>query len=983
VADSLKSFLKFFSNFQKMFLGESVDNQHHLVFPPFRLDPMNEQLWREGEEILLRRKTFEVLRYLVEHPGRLVTKTALLDAVWTEIAVSDSLPAVSVGELRKALGDEPKTPQFIETVHGRGYRFIAKVTTAAPPALTQPISVPSGPAPIVVGRDAELARVRSWYAEMLAARRQVLFVAGEAGIGKTTFVRAFLEPIDKENKTQIGRGQCIEQSGSGEPYMPILEVLTRVAHRSGGKTVDLLKKFAPSWIVQLPALLTADERRQLQSEAQGVTQQRMLREMAQALEALAAESPLVLVLEDLHWSDFSTLELIAAIARRTEPSRLMVVGTYRPVEVLATAHPLRTLKAELELHRQCNELRLKLLSEEDVAAYLAKRFVDDETRQSLDSVAPVIHARTEGNPLFMVNVVDYLVEQGSLLDALKIDAPHAIQQMIERNLERLHPGEQRTLEVASVVGAEFSAAAVAAALERPLGEVEDCCVRLARHEQFVGAGGVATWPDGTTASRFRFHHALYADVLYDRIAASHRVELHRRIAKRQEAAYGEHANEIAAALAHHYSHTDNVSKAVEYLRRAGVQALYRSALADAIISFTTAIELLQKQPQSPDNMRRESRLQLARGAALVPVKGETAPEVERAYARAAELCEQLDDRRRLFLSQVGLWSVYLTRGELPKAYQLAQQLRQRAQNTNDILVVMYGRIALGETQFYMGELPRAREQFEEVIQLYDFERDSKLVGSQNPGVIALSLVASTLWMLGYPDQALKRRDEALALAQALSSPQNLLFALHYIAWLHQWRRESHSVQATAERIIALSTEHGLNQVLPSAIAHRGWALAQDGNSEEGIALIQQSLAMARAYDGLRPYFHWLLAEAFIRADRLNDAVSALKEAASALPKPHQREAEIYRLNGELLLKQSDSNGDEAWNCFQHAIEIARIQSAKSLELRATMSLARLLAKQNRCDEARALLAEIYNWFTEGFDTADLKEAKALIDELSR
>jgi hypothetical protein len=284
---------------------------------------------------------------LVEHPGRLVTKAALLDAVWKEIVVSDSLPAVCVGELRKALGDEPKTPQFIETVHGRGYRFIAKVTIAAPDPVTRSPSVPPGPASIVVGRDAELARVRSWYAEMLAASRQVLFVAGEAGIGKTAFVRALLDSIDKENITRIGRGQCIEQNGSAEPYMPILEALTRLAQKSGGekRSVDLLKKFAPSWMVQLPALLSADERRQLQSEAQGVTQQRMLREMAHALEALAAESPLVLVFEDLYWSDFSTLELISAIARRTEPARLMIVGTYRAVEVLASEHPLAHTKS--------------------------------------------------------------------------------------------------------------------------------------------------------------------------------------------------------------------------------------------------------------------------------------------------------------------------------------------------------------------------------------------------------------------------------------------------------------------------------------------------------------------------------------------------------------------------------------------------------------------------------------------------------------
>ena len=296
---------------------------------------------------------------------------------------------------------------------------------------------------------------------------------------------------------RLGRGQCVEQYGAEEPYMPVLEALSRLGREPGGeRLVELLNRFAPTWLVQMPALLGADELAQLHSQNQGVTQQRMLREMAQALEALVAEVPLVLLLEDLHWSDFSTLELISAMARRREPARLMIVGTYRPGAMLATDHPLCTVKQELELHRYCVELRLKLLSEEDIGDYLAKRFASNGSRQ-FDRIASAICERTDGNPLYMVNVVDYLVDTGLLMSSAeagalgsteilradRIEVPRSIRQMIEHNLERLQPEEQAVLEGASVTGPEFSAAVVAAAQERPQDEVEACCTRLSRHEQ--------------------------------------------------------------------------------------------------------------------------------------------------------------------------------------------------------------------------------------------------------------------------------------------------------------------------------------------------------------------------------------------------------------------------------------------------------------------------------------------------------------------
>ncbi len=974
-----------------------MSSEPHRLFPPFRLDLVNAQLWRGDQEIRLRRKTFDVLRYLADHPGQLVTKEALLDAVWAEVTVSDSMPAICVTELRKALGDEARIPRFIETVHRRGYRFIAKVTTAAAGESTrEPPFVPKGPKPIMVGRQDELAPLQSWYSRVVEGQRQVIFVTGEAGIGKTTFVQAFLDSIAQEGSVAIGRGQCVEQYGAGEPYMPVLEALGRLCQEPGGeRLIELLNRFAPTWLAQMPALLTREERVRLQAEMQGVTQQRMLREMTQALEALATEAPLVLLLEDLHWSDFSTLELIAAIARRSELARLLILGTYRPVEILANDHPLRTMKQELELHRYCEELRLKLLTEENVADYLAQRLASDASRR-FGTLASVIHTRTDGNPLFMVNMVDYLLddarrevseaELAETLHAHRLDALRSIRQMIERNLERLKPEEQAVLEGASVAGAEFSSASVAAALECQQNEVEACCTRLSRREQFVSEQGPITWPDGTVATSFRFHHALYQEVLYSRLSAGHQVQLHRRIAMREEAGYGEGAGEVATELANHYRRANDKQKAIQYFQLAGQRAVARGAMIEGERHFAGALELLSELPEDVARDRRELELQLAVGPALIAVKGWATSETERAYTRSRELCERLGDPPELFPALFGMWAMYLDRGEFLMASELAEQLLQ-AQSAHDPSLLTYARLARGVTSYWMGKFLTAREYLESAITLYDPERHRPLIYryGYDAGVASLAYAAWTLWHLGYSDQALERSCEALALAQRLSHPLNLAHAELFIGVLRQYRREVRAAQENAESVIAHTAEHGLTDYWAWATGLRGWAMAQQGRSEEGIAQLREGLAAFSPTEALlRPYFLCLLAEAWRETGRLHDGLNVLTEALAAADEHELRfyEAETHRLKGELLSKQDDSNAAEAQSCFERAIEIARTQSAKSLELRATMSLARLLRNTARRDEARAMLAEIYGWFTEGFDTPALNEAKTLLDQLS-
>ena len=661
--------------------------------------------------------------------------------------------------------------------------------------------------------------------------------------------------------------------------MPVLEALMRLCREARGqRVVELLHKFAPTWLGQMPALLSDADRERLQVTVQGVTQQRMLREMAQALEALAADAPLIVALEDLHWSDFSTLELISAIARRTEPARLLVLATYRPTEMLARNHPLRSIRQELELHRYCEEVRLKLLSEADVASYLAKRFVDDDAARSLASFAPLIHERTDGNPLFMVNMVDYLVQQGSLFDANKIETPRSILQMIERNLEKLSPDEQRILEAASVVGAEFSAAAVAAALERPVSDIENSCTQLSRHEQFISAQGFSEWPDGTVASSFRFHHALYGDVLYERMPAGHRVELHRRIAEREEQAHGERAGEIAAQLAHHYSRANDRNKAIGYFKIAGERAAARCAMVEAERHYSNALKLLNELPETPERDRRELALQLAVGPALMAIKGWAAPEVERAYTRGRKLSEQLGELAQLFPILYGLWVNHLERLEFRSAYQIGQELLLQAVSAGDRTLLLQAHQAVGVTAHRMGRFRLASEHLEIALSLGGAQRLRPL--GVDMEVVCRSELSWTLWFLGYPDQALKINHGAIEVARALSDPFSLTFAEIFLCYVQHHRRDLRALQRTAERVIPICAEHGFAYGLAHASVLLGVAMTEQGRGEEGLEQIQQGFAQHRAAgaEANRSEFLYWLAKAYCATGRLDEALDTLNNA---------------------------------------------------------------------------------------------------------
>lgn len=972
---------------------------HPLSGAPLRVDPGNACVWRGEEAIRLTPKALALLQYLVAHAGRIVTKDELFQAVWPEAVVSESALTVCMSELRRAMGDVAQAPQYIETVHRLGYRFIGSTPLTAPAVTMTPVCSLSPLA--LAGREVALTSLYGWLAQAQRGARHVVFVTGEPGIGKTTLVDAFLAGIATTGALWVAQGQCIEHYGAGEAYLPVLDALGQLCRGPGGeRVVEVLGQQAPTWLVQMPALLRATELEAVHRRVQGTTRERMLRELGEAIEVLTRDTPLVLVLEDLHWSDAATLDLISWLARRREPARLLLLGTYRPVEVIVHGHPLRGLTQALQLHQQCTELSLELLTAAEVAQYLTVRFKAPEVAATLSHA---VHRHTSGNPLFMVTVVDTLVQQGVIRDvegqwqvqaagAVVGGVPESLRQMIDQQLDGLSAAEQRVLEAASVVGMAGSAAAVAAGLDSALEEIEAQCAALAHRRQFLQAAGMEEWPDDTVAGRYQFRHALCHQVVYERLTPTRCMRLHRQIGTRLAAGYREQAREHAAELAEHFIRGRDDQCAVLYLRQAGENALQRLAYAEALGHLTKGLERLRRLPETPENTQHELEVQILLGAALLASKGPAAPEVGTAYARAQELCMQLGEAPQLFGVLRGLRRFALGRGDLQAAQALAAQGLCLAEQMHHPALLAEARAALGILAFHRGELATAHGHLAQGIAYYN-TRQSQAQGALSgidPGVSCLIHGAFVLWLQGYPDQAMQQVHQGLTLAHTQAHPFTLAAALNSAAIVHQLRGEWQDVQECAGGAVTLAAAQVFPLWMAQGMLLQGWVLASQGRVTEGLAQMQQGLAGWRATGQMegQTFLLALLAEQYAHDSQVETGLAVLTDALALVHTYGLRawEAELHRLRGEFLLCQDTRQGrprtgamdSAAAACFRQALDIARAQGARAWELRAALSWSRLWQQQGQQQAARKLLAAVYGWFSEGFDTADLRAARALL-----
>ena len=565
---------------------------HH--FPPFRLDPLNQCLWRGTDQISLSPKAFSVLLYLAERQGRLVTKQELLDAVWPDIHVTEGVLKRAVLEIRKALGDDPDEPRFIQTLHRRGYRFLT-ASAVEEPAADAAGAAASG----IVGRGRELRQLDGWFESAIESSRQLVFISGEAGLGKTTLVETWMRglprrgPASESGGVALARGRCLQQFGSGEPYLPVFEALDQLGKTLGRRLVEHLRSRAPTWLMHMPALISLEDRLKLRDEVFGSTRERMLREITDALEALSAEVPVVMLLEDLHWSDPSTIDLLAWIARRTSPARLMILATYRPSDAGGSASPLMAAQNELALHRQCQLMPLAYFSETETGAYLSGRLGGADS----PALAAALHRRTNGNPLYVVCLVDELERAGGIAgdpESIRHIVPETLQQMFERQAGRLDRGVQEVLEMAAAAGESFSVAGVAGALGRDAAEVESQCDELVRRQVILKPGEMFRFPDGNESPGYSFLHALCRDALYRRVPAGRRSRLHGMLGLAEEKLYESDPKRTAGELAGHFELSGDVDRAIRYLRLAAEQAVSRQSNQEASRYLERALGLVNR-----------------------------------------------------------------------------------------------------------------------------------------------------------------------------------------------------------------------------------------------------------------------------------------------------------------------------------------------------------------------------------------------------
>jgi class 3 adenylate cyclase/predicted ATPase len=834
----------------------------------------------------------------------------------------------------------------------------------------------------LIGREEDLALLRRHWARAKEGGGQAVLLSGEPGIGKSRLAQALKEHVIQEGATWL-EFHCSPYFQNTAWY-PIIEHLHRVLQfdRTDAPQTKLAKLQRTLAQYHFPQADTVPLLAALLSlpYPEGcppltLSPQKQKQRTQEALVAWIVEEAERNVVsctwEDLHWADPSTLEILQLYLDQVPTTRLLALLTFRP-----------EFRPPWAMRSHMSQITLSRLSRTQIEEMVEK--VTGGKALPTEVVQQIV-AKTDGVPLFVEELTKMVVESVGTPHAsplLPLAIPATLQDSLMARLDRLGSAKA-VAQLGATLGREFSYELLQAVSSLDEAMLQQELAQLVDAE-FLFQRGLSP------QARYIFKHALIQDAAYQSLLKSMRQQYHQQIAQVLEERFPETKETQPELIAHHYTAVGLIAEAIPYWKRAGENASRRSAYAEAINLFTRGLELLKTLPDTPEHTQQELTLQMTLGAVLHITKGFGVSEVGKAYARARELCQKLGESPQLFSVLQGLWAFYFARAEHKTARELGEQCLTLAQRTQSSAHFLWAHFTLGSSLLYLGEFASARAHQEQGIALYDPQKRSSGRVVQDHGVAFLSESAWALWLLGYPEQALKRIHAALTLARELSHPYSLAWVLNFAAGVHYWRREKQLVQEQAEALIALSNEKGFRTLLATGTVRRGWALAMEGQAEEGIAQIHQGLAAFRATGTEigQPGLLVLLAEAYGKVRKTEEGLSVLTEALALVDSTGERahEAELYRLKGTLTL-QAKIHGPtstveaEAEECFHKAITIARQQQAKSLELRAVMSLSRLWQHQGKRAEARQLLADIYGWFTEGFDTKDLQEAKALLKEL--
>jgi predicted ATPase len=691
---------------------------------------------------------------------------------------------------------------------------------------------------------------------------------------------------------------------------------------------------------------------------------------------IAAQQPLLFVMEDLHWSDPSTLEFLHLLVDQGPTARILALWTFRPdfsPPWTGRSHVTQVTLPRLPRHQ---------------TAEMTGRVAHGKALPP--EVLEQVTAKTDGVPLFVEELTKMVLESGLLQEREEryeltgplppLAIPATLHDSLMARLDRL-AAVKALAQLGATLGREFAYELLQAVAPWDEETLQQGLRRLVEAE-FLYQRGVP--PQAT----YVFKHALIQDAAYQSLLQSTRQQYHQRIAQVLAARFPKVSETQPELLAHHYTEAGLMAQALPWWQRAGQRALQRSANLEAIEHLTRGLAVLATLPDTPDRLQHELDLHAALGSALIATKGYASPEAEHTFTRAWELCQRLGEAPQRFPVLYGLCAFYFVGGKHRQARDQAEQFLHLAQRQEDAVPRVVAHRALGLPLYFMGEVAQAREHFVQSIALYDPQQHSALAFAygQDPGVAGLVFDAFALWTLGYPDQALRRSHEACTLAEDLAHPHTLAYAFAHLAIFHQYRQDREEARRHAEAATRICREQGFPFWLGVGLILQGWAYAMRYQPAEQIPSMHEGIALYRATHTTNwvPYFLTLLAETYGAANQPEAGLRLLDEARTVMDSTQERfyEAEVHRVQGELVLAQGADQHAQAETCFQHALRIARRQQARSWELRAAVSLSRLWQQQGKRDEARELLVPIYSWFTEGFDTADLQEARALLEELS-
>jgi DNA-binding winged helix-turn-helix (wHTH) protein/predicted ATPase len=975
-----------------------------LRFGAFTANVRAGELFKGSKKIKLQEQPFRILAMLLQRPGEVVTREELRGNLWAEDTLVDFDHGINVAinKIRVALGESSNGQRFVETVGKRGYRFVQTVKPGS--EKVEPYRTGSVRETLAlrerhsVGRTKEAGQLRDAFESATAGRGLLVCVTGEAGIGKTTLVENFLADLSATGQSHlVGQGRSSERLAGAEAYMPILEAFESVLRADEGRrTARLMKRVAPLWHAQIalgaPSKSAVDSTTQLAP----TSQERLKREVVAFLREASVRQPIILFLDDVQWADLSTVDLLGYVAAHLDSLAVLIVAAYRPSELLPAKHPFSTLQLDLQTRGLCSEMPVELLSRDEIESYLDLEFPDHVLPPTFSEV---IHSKTEGNALFMVDVVRYLRTQGLIasegghwrlvqeISAIERGIPQSVRSMIQRKIEQLEEADRDLLVTAAVQGYEFESAVVAGALDRNAVDVEERLNALDRLYGFVRAMGELELPNRGVTVRYQFVHVLYQNAFYDLLGPTRRSRLSTAVAEAILSFQDGQIGPVASRLAILFDSAQDAWRASGYYLLA-IQNATRVFAHDEVIALAQkGLDSLRTTPETHERTERELQLQVALAFSVSYTRGFAAEVTAREMARTLEICSRLGDSPQLFAVWYAMFIYYLISSDLDKAQEMGERLLALAEATHDPILLLGAHTQVGTLLHMKGAFVQAHDHLERAVALHDPLQIMSYVAiyRTDPGLVARSQSISNLYLLGYLDQAYTRMQETLSLARQGSDRGAAGVPLAFAAFFYQFVGQAEEVLRVADECLELSRDHAIPQQQAWVSCIRGWAIAEKGQVVDGIAEIRASLALLHAAGAVHawPFFLAVLAEAAARGGRTEEGLAAVAEGLEVAEKQgeHLYDAELYRLKGELLLTEDVSNASKAEACFCQAIDIARQQAAKSLELRAAISLSRLWLKKGRQGDVRELLSAIYGWFTEGFDMPDLKAAAALLEQV--